>query len=317
MTDRRPTSDEPTAPRDTQGSASSVPCSVSVVIPHYDDLANLDACLTLLGRQSDTGPVVEIIVADNGTPGGVDAVRRLVGSRARVIEARERGAGPARNAGVAASHGAVLAFIDSDCRPDPHWLAEGIAALGPRDIVGGQVSVSVSDPAEPTAVEAFEQVFAFRNETYIRDKGFTVTASLFVRRAVFDEVGPFGNGVSEDVDWCARARRLGVAVRYAPAARLEHPARRTWADLVRKWRRLSRETYALGAAEPFGRLRWLGRSWLVLLSAPLHALRVMGARDLPSMRARLSALGVLFRIRLFRFVEAHRVALFPARRAGS
>lgn len=291
-------------------------CDVSVVIPHYDDLANLDRCLTLLGRQSSGGNY-EIVVADNKTPAGIDAVRQVVGQRARVIEVEERGAGPARNAGVRASRGEILAFIDSDCRPDPLWLSEGVATLGMREIVGGRISVTVADPAEPTAVEAYEQVFAFRNEDYIRRKGFAVTASLFVRRAVFDEVGPFDNGVSEDVEWCARARGLGVELRYVPSARLDHPARRSWDELTRKWRRLTRETYFLNANRPLGRLRWLIRSWLVLLSAPLHGLQVFSERDLPSMRARFGALSTLFRIRAFRLVEAHRVAFEGASPKGA
>ncbi len=287
--------------------AAATACDVSVVIPHYDDMANLDRCLALLSQQSSDRNF-EIIVADNKSPAGIEAVRRVVGQRARVIEVEERGAGPARNAGVRASRGGILAFIDSDCRPDPLWLSEGVATLGPREIVGGRISVTVVDPTEPTAVEAYEQVFAFRNEDYIRRKGFAVTASLFVRRRVFDEIGPFDNGVSEDVEWCARARGLGVALRYVPSARLDHPARRSWEELTRKWRRLTRETYLLNANRPLGRLRWLVRSWLVLLSAPFHAFQVFTGRNLPSMRARYGALSTLFRIRAFRFVEAHRVA---------
>ena len=58
----------------------------------------------------------EIIVADNGSSRGLDAVRRIVGTRGQVVEVAERGAGPARNAGVRASRGDSLAFIDSDCR---------------------------------------------------------------------------------------------------------------------------------------------------------------------------------------------------------
>src|SRR6202161_2263696 len=83
---------------------------VSVIVPHLDDYDNLDACLALLQAQSFPGDRSEIIVADNGSSRGLDAVRRIVGSRGQVIEVAERGAGPARNAGVRASRGEVLAF---------------------------------------------------------------------------------------------------------------------------------------------------------------------------------------------------------------
>jgi cellulose synthase/poly-beta-1,6-N-acetylglucosamine synthase-like glycosyltransferase len=78
---------------------------VSVIVPHLNDYDNLDACLTLIGAQTFPGDRTEVIVADNGSSRGLDAVCEIVGSRGRVIEVAERGAGPARNAGVRASSG--------------------------------------------------------------------------------------------------------------------------------------------------------------------------------------------------------------------
>ena len=172
---------------------------ISVIVPHLNDYENLDACLTLLEAQSFPGDRTEIIVADNGSSRGFDAVRRLVGSRGRVIEVAERGAGPARNAAVRASRGEALAFIDSDCRPDKRWLEEGILrAEGSLISSARRIDVLVQDPRRMTAAEAFESVFAFRNERYVKDLNFTVTASMFVWRSVFDAVGGFENGVPED-----------------------------------------------------------------------------------------------------------------------
>src|SRR3984885_22078 len=141
---------------------------VSVIVPHLNDYENLDACLTLLGAQSFPGDRTEVIIADNGSSRGLDAVRAIVGPRGRVIEVAERGAGPARNAGVGASQGDAIAFIDSDCRPDPHWLEEGRAELRLADFAGGRVDVLVEDPRRMTAAEAFESVFAFQNERYVK-----------------------------------------------------------------------------------------------------------------------------------------------------
>ncbi|HWY80745.1 MAG TPA: glycosyltransferase, partial [Roseiarcus sp.] len=180
---------------------------VSVIVPHLDDYDNLDTCLKMLEAQSFPGDQTEIIVVDNGSYRGFDAVCRIVGSRGQVIEAAERGPGPARNAGVRASRGTALAFIDSDCRPDKRWLEEGLAELRHADIAGGHVDVLVEDPQRMTAAEAFETVFAFRNERYVKEVKFTVTASMFVWRSVFDAVGDFINSVPEDMDWCERAWR--------------------------------------------------------------------------------------------------------------
>jgi GT2 family glycosyltransferase len=281
--------------------------AVSVVIPHLDDLENLDRCLMLLARQ--TYRTVEIIVVDNGSRAGIEAVRATAGARARVVQAVTRGAGPARNAGVGDARGAILAFIDSDCRPDPDWIAEGLASLASHDVVGGSVRVDVDDRANMTPSEAFEVVFAFRNDMYIRRKGFTVTASMFVRREVFDAVGPFRKGVSEDMDWCHRARRLGYRLGYAPHAIVGHPARRTWAELRRKSDRLTAESFELCRELPLGRLRWLGWTWLIPASIVPHLARVMTSAKLSTLRDRLQAAHVLIRIRLARFIVANRLAL--------
>ena len=215
---------------------------MSVIVPHLNDYDNLDACLTLIGAQTFPGDRTEVIVADNGSSRGLDAVRQIVGSRGRVIEVAERGAGPARNAGVRASSGEAIAFIDSDCRPDERWLEEGLAELAMADFAGGRVDVLVEDPRRMTPAEAFESVFAFRNERYVKDLGFTVTASMFVWRSVFDAVGGFKNGVPEDKDWGERAQRLGFRVRFAAKSIVGHPARRTMPELKRKWRRLTLES---------------------------------------------------------------------------
>ncbi|WP_238181471.1 glycosyltransferase [Methylobacterium trifolii] len=289
--------------------------AISVVMPHLDDLENLDLCLSHLQAQTLGRDHFEIVVSDNGSRGGLAAVAALAGTRARVVAAPERGAGPARNAGVAAAKGRILAFIDSDCRPAPDWLREGVAALAHHDVVGGAVTVVPERDGAPEPVEAYELVFAFRNDLYVRRKGFTVTANMLMPRAVFEAVGPFANGVSEDVEWCHRARRLGYRLGYAPACVVAHPARRTWAELVRKWRRTTREAHALARPGPLGAAAWLARAWIVLLSALPQAVRLLRAPELSAPRIRWAALRVLLRIRSFRFAEAHRLAFGRASEA--
>ena len=67
---------------------------VSVVVPHYQDLERLDRCLAALEQQSMARDRYEIIVADNMSACGPDAVRCLIAGRARLVLAPERGAGP-------------------------------------------------------------------------------------------------------------------------------------------------------------------------------------------------------------------------------
>ncbi len=92
--------------------------------------------------------------------------------------AAEQGAGPARNAAAAEARGDILAFIDSDCVPRYDWLSQGVIALQSADFVGGRVDVLANKQGRLSAVEAFEMVFAFDFESYIRDKGFTGSGNI-------------------------------------------------------------------------------------------------------------------------------------------
>lgn len=286
---------------------------ISVVVPHYNDLAGLSRCLDALDQQSLPRDQFEVVVADNRSPVDPAALARLVGDRARLVAVAEKGAGPNRNGGVASSTGTILAFIDSDCVAEPHWLEEGVKALDQYDFVGGRVTVLVDDPAGMTPVEAFETVFAFDFADYIARKGFTGSGNMFVSRGVFDKVGGFRPGVSEDMEWSHRATSLGFRLGYAPLAVVAHPARRSWDDLMRKWQRLHGEMFLLASERPGGRLRWLARTLAMPASALAHTPRVLRSRELPDRRARLLALQTLYRLRWWRFVDGHRRLLQRAR----
>ncbi len=280
---------------------------VSVVVPHFRDFARLDRCLAGLAAQRFAG-TYEIVVADNASPEGLDHARAIVAGRARVVVQPDPGAGPARNAGAAAARGRVLAFTDADCLPDPGWLAAGVGTVAPGVLVGGRVEVLSAGPVmSPT--EAFEAVFAFDNATYVRAKGFTVTANLFVTAADFARVGPFPTGVSEDIEWCWRARDAGLRLTYAAGAVVGHPARRDMAELTAKWRRLSHELFLLDRGRGRSTAWILGRAWLMLLEVPLSLARLARTPILGSGRERWGAAAVLVRIRGYRFAAAHREAL--------
>lgn len=276
---------------------------VSVIVPHYQDLASLDACLTALRSQTYPESDYEIVVADNASPVGRAAVEQVIAGRASLTVVPEKGAGPARNGGVLASRGALLAFTDCDCVPAPGWLAAGIAALGDAPVIGGRMTVSTSTPK--SGAEAFESVFAFDNEAYVTRKGFTVTANLFCSRKTFDQVGPFRTGISEDTEWCWRARDCGFSLVYAPAAIVAHPARRDWQSLVQKWSRINHESYLL--AEMRGERRsWILKQLSLPLSIIAHAPRVL-SYPLLTASERWKALQTLARLRLWRFADAVRL----------
>ena len=277
---------------------------VSVVIPHYRDLAGLDRCLRALSKQDFPAAEFEIVVADNNSPEGRDEIAKVISGRARLVVVHEPGAGPARNGAVEIARGEILAFTDSDCVPEPSWLREGIAALEHHDFIGGKVVVLVDDLYRMTSVEAFERVFAFDFKSYNEKKGFTGAGNLFCKRNVFDRVGGFRAQVSEDVEWSHRATSLGLKLGYAPKAVVGHPARRSWDQLKSKWKRVNAETYKLYCERPAGRAIWIFRTALLPLSALVHTPKIFFSDDLKTLSQRLAAMKVLWTIRCWRFADA-------------
>jgi glycosyltransferase involved in cell wall biosynthesis len=276
--------------------------SVSVIIPHYNSLESLKTCVSLLDKQTFCRDRFEIIVADNNSGCGIDAVRQAVPA-AEVVLAKEQGAGPARNAGVAGSSGSILAFIDSDCAPNYDWLEKGVAGIQAHDFIGGRVIVTSEDPFKPNPVEAFEVVFAFDFERYINEVGFTGTGNMFVWRKVFDAVGPFGNGLAEDMDWSFRARAKSFRLGYVDDVVVKHPARKSWSELKTRWKRMIAEEYLLYQERPFFILNWLVRASLMPISILPHGYRILTSSRLTNFRSRAGGLSVLARLRLWRAWE--------------
>ena len=272
---------------------------VSVVIPHYNDLDNLATCLSALRCQNWPKDLFEIVVADNNSKGGTTAVEQIAPD-IRVVPAPEQGAGPARNAAVAVARGDILAFIDSDCVPEKDWLAEGIESLKRFDYAGGTVITTVANPLRVTPAEAYELVFAFNFKKYIEKDKFSGAGNLFVPKSVFEKVGGFQQGVSEDIDWCWRANGLGYRLGYAEKAIVSHSARTTWPELRRKWDRVIFETIRLEQQRPGWRKRWLWRTILTAGSPLPHAFRVLVSPQLKGVRARMAGLAGLVGIRLYR-----------------
>ena len=289
---------------------------VSVIVPHYQDLDRLDTCLNSLSRQSFPREHFEIVVADNASPVGADAVAKVIAGRARLVVVQEKGAGPARNGGVAEARGDILAFTDSDCVPGPEWISAGVQALSSADFIGGEMKVLVDDPKSMTPSEAFEYLFAFENKLYIEKRNFTVTANLFCPSELFEKVGGFRVGLSEDIEWSHRALGMGYKIGYAPGAIVWHPARKTWPDLERKWARINTEFYLLHMSKRNGWARYILLTLYQIPSAIFQTGRVLRSRDLDSWRKKIQVAQVLYRLRLGRFAASFSM-LLTGHRAGA
>ena len=181
---------------------------------------------------------------------------------------------------MAAARGEYLASPTATVSPKQGGWLPALGRCHVTDFVGGHVKVLVADQKQPSPTECFERVFAFDFKTYITRKGFTGAGNLFCPRSVFEQVGGFRTGVSEDVDWSHRARAAGFRLGYEPAALVGHPARRTWSELTGKWRRVNREMYRLSVSKRGGNLLWFLRTCLLPFSALAHTPRVLFSREL-------------------------------------
>ena len=272
----------------------------AIIIPHFNDVARLQRCLAaLIGCKGFER--VETVVVDNRSTDDVATVMAAFPAVRLVVEER-KGAGAARNRGVRETTARRLMFLDCDCVPEPDWIEAGIASLDGEDVVGGRVSLFDETPPPRSGAEAFETVMAFRQPDYIHKKGFSVSANLLTWRGVFDTVGGFGVGMSEDVDWCHRARDHGFRLAYKASVHVVHPTRSTTAALEDKWRRMVRETFELCRHRPAMRTTWALRALAVLLSPALHAARFLTDPHLASMTERLRGIGMLVRLRTRRAI---------------
>ena len=279
--------------------------AVAVIIPHYNDVVRLARCLTALAPQ--LAPDVELVVVDNASTDSLDPARAALPGVRIVIEPA-KGAALARNLGVAETTTPVLAFIDSDCLPAADWveMARKTAARTDGDLFGGRVDVFDETPPPRSGAEAFEAVFAFNFRKYIEKQGFTGAGNMVTTRAVFEAVGGFLNGVSEDREWSMRAVSNGYRLLYEDALAVSHPSRSDWPALRRKWQRMTQETYNLEGADARG--RWTMRALAMPVSALVHLPKILASPRL-SGGERLRGAATLIRLRLLRMAWMLRQAV--------
>lgn len=270
---------------------------MAVIIPHYNDVMRLQRCLTELMKNETTD--CEILVVDNGSTQPLGTVCAAFPAVRFLVEP-EKGAAAARNTGVRHTTAPVLVFIDSDCVPAADWLAVVRRVSSKADLIGGRVDVFDETPPPRSGAEAFEAVFAFNFRNYIEVQGFTGAGNLVTQREVFNDVGDFVNGVSEDRDWSMRAVAKGFRLIYEDAMVVSHPSRSDWAALRHKWLRLTRELCASNGFSGLDRLRWGLRGLAMPVSVLAHLPRTLFSPKLASPSERMAATATLMRLRFVR-----------------
>jgi GT2 family glycosyltransferase len=220
---------------------------VSVVVCTFNRPLQLARALSALARQDYPEGRFEVIVVDDGGSQPLESVISpfLRSLQIRVLRQENAGPGAARNTGATAARGALLAFTDDDCEPEPGWLAAlSSAADGhPGALLGGRTSAGLPDRLCSAASQLIQDiVYDFynadpENAAFFASNNMAVPADAFRSLGGFD---PRFHIASEDRDLCRRWRMAGGRMVYVPNAAVRHLHPMTLAGYVRQHFRYGR-----------------------------------------------------------------------------
>ena len=217
---------------------------VTVAVVVKNRVAMMKRCLAGIERQS--GVSYEVVVVDNESSDGTWELltERAARSDGSLRVTREPGSvGHVRNVALSQARAPVIAYVDSDCVPEPGWLAAGVQALTREPELGVVQGRTRPDPARPRGSWPATQDIARLSGMY---EAFNIFYRTDVLRAAggFDEsIGFFGEDVS--AGWSVL--RLGHGAAFEPSAIVNHAVTNPgigWhlkrALLYWKWNRLVR-----------------------------------------------------------------------------
>jgi GT2 family glycosyltransferase len=213
-----------------------IPPALSVVVFAYREQDTIvDAVQSLLEQASPEQ--FEVIVA---TSGG-DRSATLVRSRfphVEVIESPRRLLpGAARNAGMRAASGDIVAFLEGDCRAAPGWVSGRLAAHR-RGHPAVACAMTSSGPSRPWAwawhFDLYSGRLPGRPAGVVRYPDPAVHG-LSLDRAALGRMGPFDEGleVATDTDAARRLSELGIEMWFEPSVCTAHPGPRSTVAMLR------------------------------------------------------------------------------------
>jgi len=213
---------------------------VSVVVAAHDQVRWIGDAIESVRAQTFTD--WELVVVDDGsTDGTADIVRRHAAMDARIrclVQPRsERSI--ARNRGLAATSGPLVAFLDADDRWRPEKLARQLAALAAAPAAGFCYTVArfVDPENEPLPIRKPPRPIAGDAFAALLRGNVIILASVVARRACLDTVGGFDPTLPygcEDWDlWLRLARRwLVAAVEEELTLYRRHPGNTRWEQVL-------------------------------------------------------------------------------------
>ena len=204
------------------------PPKISVVVCAYNAEPTMRDCLESLTKLAY--PNYEVIVVDDGSTDQTGAIAEEY-PQFKIIHQPNRGLSAARNVGMAAATGEIVAYTDSDAMPDPHWLTYVALKFTSTDFVGiggpnlpppeedWRANCVAAAPGSPTHI-------LLDDETAEHIPG----CNMAFRKDALAEVGGFDptyTAAGDDVDICWRLQALGYKLGFSPAAIVWHHRRKT------------------------------------------------------------------------------------------
>lgn len=239
---------------------------VSVVIANYNGERTLELCLRSLRNLNY--PHYEVILVDDGS---TDQSREIAQNYPdiRLIEhGVNKGLSVARNTGINAATGQIVAFTDSDCRADEDWLyyligdllqskfagVGGHNLLPPDDSwVAASVMASPGGPAHVMLTDRLAEHIPGCNMAFYK--------------WALDDIGgfdPIFRKAGDDVDVCWRLQQQGYEIGFSPGGFVWHYRRSTVKDYLKQQRGYGEAEALLVHRHPeyfnwFGGSQWQGR----------------------------------------------------------
>jgi O-antigen/teichoic acid export membrane protein/glycosyltransferase involved in cell wall biosynthesis len=251
---------------------------LSVVIPARNAASTIGDQLESLASQDWTGSW-EVVVVDNGSTDDTVAIVQRFADRlpaVRVVSALERSSIPyARNRGVEAARGRLIAFCDADDEVGEGWLAAVAAGLERYGAVGtprDHVRLNedwVRASREPPPANAFHENW------YPPYLPHTAAGGMAVRRELHEAIGGFDESLSscEDNDYCFRLQLRGVDLGTVEGAVYHYRFRDTIGGIFRQAYWYSEQNarvqrmYRTPDSELPRRWTWPVKNWPALIKA--------------------------------------------------
>ena len=208
---------------------------ISVVLCTRNRANHLRRALESIGNLSRPCDLAwEVVVIDNDSTDDTRAVSELFlresGINVTYVFEGRRGTSHARNAGIRAAQGDVLAFVDDDIIVDPEWLVNIVSECigdGTCSVLFGQTKLMWADQARiAIKEEPFEEIYVYPCNPAAPG----ASNNMVVRRSILERVVGFDTSLgpgtllrgAEDTDFTYRVLRSGGKIKYCPRILVRH-----------------------------------------------------------------------------------------------